>query len=62
MLEKLAEFEASDPYFRRTPLHCAAEAGHDKIVAHLLAHKPKLVNARDWGECTALHYGQGRAC
>nr|XP_001402132.2 hypothetical protein ANI_1_2064184 [Aspergillus niger CBS 513.88] len=39
----------------RTPLHCAAENGHDPVVQVLLANEQLDVNARDHRKSTALH-------
>jgi len=40
----------------RTALHLAADNGHDKIVARLLAHNPALIDAIDSNNMTALHF------
>jgi len=37
-------------------LHLAAEYGHDKVVALLLSHSPKSIEAKDKFCRTALHY------
>ncbi|KAI3034865.1 hypothetical protein CBS76997_10987 [Aspergillus niger] len=39
----------------RTPLHCAAENGHDPVVQVLLTNEQLDVNARDHRKSTALH-------
>jgi len=41
--------------YRRTPLHVAAESGHDGIVAKLLAHSPSLIDTVDSQYRTPLH-------
>jgi len=41
-------------YLQRTPLHEAAEGGHIKVVAQLLARKPDLINKEDDDSYTAL--------
>ncbi|OJZ79597.1 hypothetical protein ASPFODRAFT_148864, partial [Aspergillus luchuensis CBS 106.47] len=39
----------------RTPIHCAAENGHDPVVQVLLTNEQLDVNARDHRKSTALH-------
>ncbi|OJZ80127.1 hypothetical protein ASPFODRAFT_148212 [Aspergillus luchuensis CBS 106.47] len=39
----------------RTPIHCAAENGHDPVVQVLLTNEQLDVNARDYRKSTALH-------